>query len=63
MALQPVAVARKTPSRLFWERLRQDKAALAGGVVIVLLILIAIFGGPLVGSITGHRPERDVTTT
>jgi peptide/nickel transport system permease protein len=54
IALQPVAVARKTPSRLFWERFRQDKAALAGGVVIILLILIAIFGGPIAQQVTGH---------
>jgi peptide/nickel transport system permease protein len=50
----PVSVSRKSPSRLFWERLKQDKAALGGGVVIVLLILIGIFGGPLAASITGH---------
>jgi peptide/nickel transport system permease protein len=56
-ALQGVAIVRKSPSRLFWERFRQDKAALAGGVVIVLLVLIAIFGGPLAQRITGH-PEN-----
>jgi peptide/nickel transport system permease protein len=56
LALQPVAITRKTPSQLFWERLRQDKVALAGGVVLVLLALIAIFGGPLAAHITGH-PE------
>jgi peptide/nickel transport system permease protein len=54
VALQPVAVARKTPRQLFWERLKQDKSALAGGVVIIVLILIAIFGGPLASQITGH---------
>jgi peptide/nickel transport system permease protein len=54
---QPLSVARKSPSRLFWERLRQDKAALAGGVVIVLLVLIAIFGGPIAKSVTGHGPN------
>jgi peptide/nickel transport system permease protein len=54
IALQPVAVARKKPSQLFWERFRQDKAALAGGVVIILLVLIAIFGGPLAQKISGH---------
>jgi peptide/nickel transport system permease protein len=54
VALQPVAVARKSPSRLFWERLRQDKAALAGGVVIIILIFIAFFGGPIAAHITGH---------
>jgi peptide/nickel transport system permease protein len=30
-----------------WRKLRTDKVALAGGVVIVLLILIAVFAGPL----------------
>jgi peptide/nickel transport system permease protein len=58
VALQPTVVARKSPSRLFWERLRQDKAALAGGVVIVVLILIAIFGGPLAAQITGHPQNQ-----
>src|SRR5213592_2864690 len=57
-ALQPVAVARKTPAQLFWERLRLDKAALIGGVVIVILILIAIFGGPLAESISGHGQNQ-----
>ena len=54
IALPVAAIARKSPSRLFWERFRQDKAALAGGVTIVLLVLIAIFGGPLAENITGH---------
>ena len=35
----PHAVTRKTPSRLFWDRLKQDKAALIGGVVVIVLIL------------------------
>src|SRR5437773_318444 len=39
VALQPVAVARKTPRQLFWERLSKDKVALSGGVVIILLLL------------------------
>jgi len=54
IALPIATVARKSPSRLFWERFRQDKAALAGGVVIGVLTLIAIFGGPLAQSVTGH---------
>ncbi len=58
VALQPVAVARKSPSRLFWERFRQDKAALAGGIVIIFLIFIAIFGGPIAAHITGH-PQNE----
>ncbi len=54
VALQPVVVARKSPSRLFWDRFKQDKAALAGGVVIVLLVFIAFFGGPIAEKISGH---------
>ena len=54
---QPLSVARKSPTRLFWERLRQDKAALAGGAVIVVLVLIAIFGGPIAKAVTGHGPN------
>jgi peptide/nickel transport system permease protein len=57
IALQPVVVTRKTPSRLFWERLRQDKVALVGGGVIFMLIFIAIFGGPIAQAITGHGPN------
>lgn len=54
---QPVSVTRKTPRRLFWERFRQDKAALGGGVVIILLILVAAIGGPIAQSVTGHGPN------
>jgi ABC-type dipeptide/oligopeptide/nickel transport system permease subunit len=58
LALPVATIARKSPSRLFWERFRQDKAALVGGVVIFLLLLIAIFGGPLAESITGHPQNQ-----
>jgi peptide/nickel transport system permease protein len=51
---QQATVARKSPSRLFWERFKQDKAAVLGGIVICLLVFIAIFGGPIASWITGH---------
>jgi peptide/nickel transport system permease protein len=57
----PVVIARKSPRRLFWERFRQDKAALGGLVVVVILILIAIFGGPLAAHITGHGQNATFT--
>jgi len=50
----PAAVAGKSPGRLFWERFKEDRAALVGGGIIVLMILLAIFGGPLAAKITGH---------
>src|SRR3954467_10300993 len=40
--------------RLFWERLRQDKVALGGGVMIIVLAIIAIIGGPLAADLTHH---------
>jgi peptide/nickel transport system permease protein len=55
---QPVAFVRKSPRQLFWERLRQDKAALAGGVVIIILIVLAIVGGPLAQWVTGHPQDQ-----
>jgi ABC-type dipeptide/oligopeptide/nickel transport system permease subunit len=58
IALPVAAISRKSPSRLFWERFRQDKLALAGGVTIVLLVLIALFGGPLAEQITGHPQNQ-----
>lgn len=54
----PVAVARKTPTRLFWDRLKQDKAALIGAAIVVILVLLGIFGGPLASAITGH-PQNE----
>jgi len=53
-AHQPVAVARKSPSRLFWERFSRDRAAMASLVVILFLILIAFAGGPIASAVTGH---------
>jgi peptide/nickel transport system permease protein len=53
-----VTAPARTPRELFWARFKQDKAALAGGVVIIVLILLAIFGGPLAERITGH-PQNE----
>ena len=46
--------AARSPRQLFWARFKQDKAALAGGVVVLVLILFAIFGGPVAERVTGH---------
>ena len=48
----------RSASRLFWERFREDKVALVATGVIVLLILIAIFGGPLAARLTGHPNDE-----
>jgi len=40
-----------------WRRFRRDRVAIAGGVFVILLILTAIFGGPIAATILGHGPN------
>jgi peptide/nickel transport system permease protein len=58
-----VEVVGRSPRQLFWMRFKQDKAALAGGVVIIVLIFLAIFGGPLAERISGHPQNQLYTDT
>ncbi|MDQ1036025.1 peptide/nickel transport system permease protein [Streptomyces sp. V3I8] len=50
------AVQGRSLSRIAWERLKRDKLALAGGMVVILLILVAVFA-PLIASLVGQDPE------
>ena len=49
-----VTFASRSAARLFWERFREDKAALFGAIVIVSLVVIAAIGGPIAAWVTGH---------
>ena len=40
-----------------WIRFRKDKVAIASGIFIILLVLTAIFGAPLVKHWLGHGPD------
>ena len=51
------AVVGRTPRQLAWARFKQDKAAIIGLVVIIVLVLIAIFA-PLIAKIIGHGPNE-----
>ncbi len=68
MTVAPVAIELaeyrgKSPRRLFWERFRQDKAALVGGGVVLLLAFLAVFGGPLAATVTGHGQNETFQAT
>jgi peptide/nickel transport system permease protein len=45
----------RSPGQIAWLRLKRDKVALAGGVFVVGLILVAIFA-PLIVAVFGHPP-------
>jgi ABC-type dipeptide/oligopeptide/nickel transport system permease subunit len=51
------AVAGRSPWRIAWQRLRRDRVALAGGAVVVLLVLMALCA-PLIVALLGHPPQE-----
>src|SRR5260221_5426798 len=42
------AIEGRSLGQIAWMRLRRDKVAIAGGVIVLLLVLVAIFGPYLV---------------
>jgi peptide/nickel transport system permease protein/oligopeptide transport system permease protein len=56
------AIEGRSLGQIAWIRLRQDKVAMAGGIVVILLILVAIFGPYLVQNpLTYHENLIDPT--
>ncbi|MGW4027777.1 ABC transporter permease [Streptomyces sp. NPDC004838] len=43
--------------QIAWTRLKRDKLALAGGIVVILLVLVAVFA-PLIVDLLGHPPDK-----
>jgi peptide/nickel transport system permease protein len=50
------AVQGRSLGRIAWERLKRDKLALAGGVVVIFLILVAVFA-PVITHLYGQDPN------
>jgi peptide/nickel transport system permease protein len=53
-AAEGEAVVARSPRQLFWARFKEDKLAIAGGIAIILMILLAL-SAPLWAGITGHE--------
>src|SRR5438477_9120212 len=51
------AIVARSTWRIFWTRFRRDRAAIAGGVLIVELVLLAICA-PLIARLVGHGPNE-----
>jgi peptide/nickel transport system permease protein/oligopeptide transport system permease protein len=49
------AIQGRSLGRIAWMRLRRDKVAMAGGITVLALILIAIFASPII-AVFGHPP-------
>src|SRR4051812_43451511 len=56
-AVDGPAIEGRSLGRIAWTRLKRDKVAMAGGIVIILLILIAILA-PLIVKLLGHPPNE-----
>jgi peptide/nickel transport system permease protein len=52
----PLAVVGRSPWEIFWRQFKRDRWALAGIVVVIVMILLAIFA-PLFTKITHHGPN------
>ncbi|GGL96135.1 peptide ABC transporter permease [Streptomyces fumigatiscleroticus] len=50
------AVQGRSLGRIAWERLKRDKLALAGGIVVLVLVLIALLA-PVIANLVGQDPE------
>lgn len=48
----------RSPKELFWRRLKEDKAALGGGVFIILLIAVALCAPLISEHVVGHKPNE-----
>ncbi|MFI6349991.1 ABC transporter permease [Streptomyces sp. NPDC050560] len=51
------AVQGRSLGRIAWERLKRDKLALTGGVIVVVLILVAVFA-PFIADLAGQSPNE-----
>jgi ABC-type dipeptide/oligopeptide/nickel transport system permease subunit len=50
-------IAGRSLGQIAWMRLKRDKVAIAGAVVVLLLVLMAVFA-PLIVDLLGHPPDE-----
>src|SRR5918911_4463414 len=55
---EPEAIAGRTPRQLFWERFKEDKAALVGLALILVLVLLAALAGVISKYVVHHGPNE-----
>src|SRR5205823_12398271 len=55
--VEAAAIEGRSLGQIAWIRLRRDKAAMAGGIAVVVLVLAAI-AAPLLVKLFGHPPDE-----
>jgi len=53
--IEAKAIEGRSLGQIAWLRLKRDRVALGGGIIVLLLLLVAIFAGPIT-SLYGHGP-------
>jgi peptide/nickel transport system permease protein len=56
------AVAARSPMQLFWRRFRRDKVAIVALIFIAMLMLVAIFAGPITKLVGAPPPNVQQTS-
>lgn len=54
---EPEGIQARSPRQLFWSRFREDKLAIAGGVAIIVMLLLAL-SAPIWEGVTGHPYDK-----
>jgi peptide/nickel transport system permease protein len=62
MVLGEKEVAARSPLQLFWRRFRRDKVAMVALGFIVLLVLVAVFAGPITKLLGAPPPNEQQTS-
>jgi ABC-type dipeptide/oligopeptide/nickel transport system permease subunit len=52
-----VPIAGRSLGQIAWLRLKRDKVAIGGGILVLLLVLMAVFA-PLIVDLLGHPPDE-----
>jgi peptide/nickel transport system permease protein len=52
-----VKIEGRSLGRIAWTRLKRDRVAMAGGAIVIFLILVALFA-PLIVKVVGHPPNE-----
>jgi ABC-type dipeptide/oligopeptide/nickel transport system permease subunit len=60
--IDPIAIRGRSPWELFWKRFREDRLAMASLIFLAVLVIVAIFAGPITSLLGAPDPNyRDTS--